>query len=162
MKKLLILILVVLSAPVFSQPLGINTNKLNDICYQSCKGYIHVNPVGGTTPYTYLWDDGATVQNKDFICAGTYTVTVTDAVSTTKSKTVTITQPAAPVSYSITTGVDYATVTGVTGGTPPYTYTWTTTPAQTTATATGLTSGTYFVSVADSRNCRQVQAAIIP
>ncbi len=38
----------------------------------------------------------------------------------------------------------------VTGGTPPYSYTWSTTPAQNTATATGLSAGTYTVTVTDN------------
>lgn len=37
-----------------------------------------------------------------------------------------------------------------TGGTAPYTYTWSTTPAQTTQTATGLAPGTYTVTVTDA------------
>jgi len=38
----------------------------------------------------------------------------------------------------------------VTGGTPSYTYNWSTTPSQTTQTATGLCPGTYTVTVYDS------------
>ncbi len=39
----------------------------------------------------------------------------------------------------------------VTGGTPPYNYIWSTTPAQTTATATGLAAGTYMLIVSDQK-----------
>jgi len=42
-----------------------------------------------------------------------------------------------------------ATVTA-SGGTPPYTYTWSTSPVQTTATATGLCPGSYTVIVSDA------------
>jgi gliding motility-associated-like protein len=38
----------------------------------------------------------------------------------------------------------------VTGGTPPFTYLWNTTPPQTTKTATGLMAGTYKVTVTDA------------
>jgi len=37
-----------------------------------------------------------------------------------------------------------------TGGFPPYTYSWNTTPVQTTAAATGLCAGTYIITVVDS------------
>jgi Secretion system C-terminal sorting domain/SprB repeat len=37
-----------------------------------------------------------------------------------------------------------------TGGTPPYTYSWNTTPVQTTPIATGLAGGTYIVNVTDA------------
>ncbi|MEI6815060.1 MAG: kelch repeat-containing protein [Bacteroidota bacterium] len=39
------------------------------------------------------------------------------------------------------------------GGTAPYSYTWTTTPIQTTQSANGLLPGTYTVNVTDSNNC---------
>lgn len=39
------------------------------------------------------------------------------------------------------------------GGTPPYTYTWSTSPIQTTQTATGLAGGIYYVTVVDSSGC---------
>lgn len=38
------------------------------------------------------------------------------------------------------------------GGTPPYKYSWSTTPVQTTATASGLCAGTYSVTVTDAAN----------
>jgi hypothetical protein len=46
-----------------------------------------------------------------------------------------------------------ATVTGLTGGTAPYTYHWNTFPVQTTATASGLRPGTYTVTVTDAKGC---------
>lgn len=45
-----------------------------------------------------------------------------------------------------------ATVTPV-GGALPYTYSWNTTPVQTTATATGLCAGTYTATVTDATGC---------
>lgn len=42
---------------------------------------------------------------------------------------------------------------GVSNGTPPYTYNWNSTPAQTTQTATGLGLGTYRVTVTDANGC---------
>ncbi|WP_197043956.1 SprB repeat-containing protein, partial [Aureispira sp. CCB-QB1] len=42
------------------------------------------------------------------------------------------------------------------GGVGNYTYTWSTTPVQTTATATGLAAGVYSVTVADANGCDRV------
>ena len=39
------------------------------------------------------------------------------------------------------------------GGTSPFTYLWSTSPAQSTTTATGLTAGNYSVTVSDVNNC---------
>jgi hypothetical protein len=41
----------------------------------------------------------------------------------------------------------------VTGGTAPYSYSWSTTPVQTGATATGLAAGTYTCSISDLGGC---------
>jgi len=47
------------------------------------------------------------------------------------------------------------------GGTPPYTFQWSTVPIQTGASATGLTAGTYFVTVTDAAGCRGFGAVTI-
>ncbi len=46
-----------------------------------------------------------------------------------------------------------AAVANVTGGSPPYTYVWSTNPPQTTPTAAGLSPGTYTVTVTDANGC---------
>ena len=50
-------------------------------------------------------------------------------------------------------GNDGAASANVSAGYPPYTYSWNTTPPQTTATATGLAPGTYTVTVDDAGSC---------
>ncbi|MEW6470613.1 MAG: T9SS type A sorting domain-containing protein, partial [Bacteroidota bacterium] len=64
------------------------------------------------------------------------------------SLTVTTSQTNASVCTAPCNGT--ATVSNVTGGTPPYSYYWGTSPAQQTQTATGLCPGTYTVGVYDS------------
>ena len=50
-------------------------------------------------------------------------------------------------------GNDGTATANVSAGFPPYTYSWNTTPPQTTATATGLAPGTYTVTVDDAGAC---------
>jgi gliding motility-associated-like protein len=50
-------------------------------------------------------------------------------------------------------GNDGTATATVTGGYPPYTYSWNTAPVQTTATATGLAPGTYTVTIDDAGAC---------
>ncbi|MBT8218980.1 MAG: hypothetical protein KJP00_04115 [Bacteroidia bacterium] len=56
---------------------------------------------------------------------------------------------------------DGASTISVTGGNAPYTFTWSTTPTQTSATATNLAGGTYTVTVSDNRNCTTVTTVSI-
>ncbi|HPB26575.1 MAG TPA: gliding motility-associated C-terminal domain-containing protein, partial [Bacteroidales bacterium] len=46
-------------------------------------------------------------------------------------------------------------------GTSPYTYLWSTTPAQTAATATGLVAGSYIVTVTDANGCSTLATTVI-
>lgn len=47
-----------------------------------------------------------------------------------------------------------ATITNVTGGIGPFTYSWNTVPVQTTATATGLCAGTYVCTITSANGCQ--------
>jgi gliding motility-associated-like protein len=50
-------------------------------------------------------------------------------------------------------GNDGTATANVSAGYPPYSYSWNTTPPQTTATATGLAPGTYTVTIDDAGSC---------
>jgi hypothetical protein len=49
----------------------------NTTCTSSI-GAISLIVSGGTAPYTYLWNNGATTPNINGLAAGTYTLTITD------------------------------------------------------------------------------------
>jgi len=133
--------------------------KSNISCNGESNGSAFGTPARGHTPYTYSWSPGSqTTDTATGLSAGTYTVTISDTVGCSATASVTISQPL-PVSTSITTSdimCNTRTESGianVTGGTSPYTYSWSTVPTQTTDTATGLSAGTYTVKVTDSRGC---------
>ncbi len=102
-------------------------------CNGASTGMIDLTVTGGTAPYTYDWiNNGATTEDLDSIPAGTYDVEVTDANGCTVSATIVITEPATGISVSnavVTNvscngGTDGAVDITVTGGTPPYSYSW--------------------------------------
>jgi gliding motility-associated-like protein len=64
--------------------------------------------------------------------------------------TMTVSTTSSPSGCSGSTG---SATANVSAGFPPYTYSWNTTPPQTTATATGLAPGTYTVTVDDAGAC---------
>ncbi|NDA28823.1 MAG: hypothetical protein EBZ25_08360, partial [Flavobacteriia bacterium] len=56
---------------------------------------------------------------------------------------------------------DGSATVAASGGTQPYTYSWVTTPVQTTATASGLAAGTYNVTATDNNGCTSTQSVTI-
>ncbi len=111
---------------------------------------------GGTTPYSYVWSNGATTSYITGMSAGNYSVKVTDATGCTDSSIAHIGQAVtinAPITATPATCVDSngAVVAFGSGGTPPYSYLWSN--GATTQSQTGLFSGYYTVIVTDAHGC---------
>jgi gliding motility-associated-like protein len=160
---------VVITEPV--EPLQLNTFKVDVTCTGANDGSATVNPIGGTSPYTYSW---STVPFQSTpvatgLSGGIYTVSVTDIKGCTKTASVTILESPVPLTGSITNAVPVsctgssdgsATVTP-SGGTSPYTFTWSTVPPQNGPSATGLSGGSYTVTVTDIFGCSVTDNIII-
>ncbi len=148
---------IVISEP--NTPLSFTYSKNNVNCYGDATGSITVYPAGGTSPYTYTWNTGATTQNLSNLIAGTYTLTLTDANNCTFTDSIIITQPENPLSVSdtiISNVLCYGQNTGfinttVSGGTLPYQIAWNT--GETTRDIDSLTAGNYTITITDSLNC---------
>ena len=145
------------------------TSQTNVACNAGTTGSATVTVSGGTGAYTYSWNTTPiqTTATASNLAAGTYTVTIKDANLCTITKTVTITQPTALTATTSQTNVGCggdntgsATI-NVSGGTPGYTYSWNTTPIQTTATASNLTAGTYTVTATDANSCTITKSVTI-
>lgn len=139
-----------------------NTFLVNDaLCNGVDDGVAYATVSGGNPGYTYSWDDLATTQNDTLTAgAGTYSVTITDTNNCTATANITIGEPS-PVDASILSSNDEscfganngsATGNGI-QGTGGYTYSWNTTPVQTSQTATNLPPGNYTVYVYDDNLC---------
>ncbi|HQH18277.1 MAG TPA: gliding motility-associated C-terminal domain-containing protein [Bacteroidales bacterium] len=129
---------------------------------------------GGTPPYTYSWSPASGLDDTDipnpiatFTTTTTYTVTVTDSLGCTATDNVTLTV-SAPITATIDvtiptscTACDGAMTVNASGGTPAYTYSWTTTPPQTTQTITDLCAGMYSVIITDANACSTQADAVI-
>jgi gliding motility-associated-like protein len=95
-------------------------------------------------------------------------VTVTDAHNCITTAIATVTQPisltatANTISNALCNGINTGSVNvNPSGGTTPYTYTWNTSPIQTTATASGLPAGIYTATVRDAHNCSVTATTIV-
>lgn len=134
----------------------------NVTCYGAGDGTVTVSVTGGVPPYGYAWSNGDATATADSLTPGTYTVTVTDSVGCTATADYDITQPDSLDISAIITDVTCAgdsngavNVT-VTGGTTPYTYTWST--GATTEDLSGLAGGVYTLTVADANGCTKVDS----
>ncbi len=139
-------------------------------CFGGSNGTATTTASGGTPPYTYSWNTNPvqTTANATGLTAGTWTVTVLDANLCQQISATTITQPTILNLFTSFTAVQCFGGTNGTataqanGGTAPYTYTWNTTPIQTSTTATGLRAGTYSIQIQDAQNCQSTATLTIP
>ena len=140
-------------------------------CYNGQDGTLTANLVGGVGPYTYAWTgpNGYTSTSNPMTGAasGVYTVTITDTgnSNTTYTESGTICNPpeltCTVTAADITGGSGPAASGSVTvvaiGGTPTYTYQWSTGGSQiggaTSATYTTTVPGVYTVTVTDANAC---------
>lgn len=155
--------------PTVTQPalaLSASTVKVNVTCFSKCNGTATITPVGGTTPYTYLWSNSATSAALSSLCAATYTCTVTDANGCTTTSSAAITEPTALVTAPTGTNVTcFGACNGTvnanpSGGSLPYTYSWTP-GGVTTVTAASLCPATYTVTLTDSKGCTNTSTVAI-
>jgi len=137
-------------------------------CNGGTNGSATVTALGGTPVYFYAWSPaGGNTPTANNLAAGIYTVTVTDANGCIKQATATITQPnvitASITSTNVTcNGGNNGTATVIPlGGTPGYTFSWSTSPVQNTQTATGLSAGSYYATATDANGCTKQSSATI-
>ena len=125
-------------------------------CFGGNDGSIILDVFHGTPPYTYNWSTGQTEPTITGLSAGTYSVTVTDSNGETIQEEFTVSHPADMglnvVSETYITCISPATISvAANGGTPGYTYLWST---GTTGPTVDLTSpNTVTVEVTDKKGC---------
>ncbi|WP_254448882.1 putative Ig domain-containing protein [Spirosoma rhododendri] len=139
------------------------TTQTNVACNGGSNGSATVSVSGGAGSYSYSWSpSGGTSATATGLSAGAYTVEVTDASNCQATRMITITEPAVlaitssqanPSAYGASDGSATASVSG---GTAPYTYSWSS--GGTGATAGGLSAGTYKVTVTDANGCQKTVA----
>ncbi|MCO5257751.1 MAG: hypothetical protein M9926_13445 [Lentimicrobium sp.] len=84
------------------------TSQTNVLCYGEATGSVVITPAGGVSPYIIS-------PAQTGLAAGSYTFTVTDANSCTTAVDVTITQPAAALTATLTSQINvlcYGEATG--------------------------------------------------
>ncbi len=133
-------------------------------CFNACDGVINLDLIGGSGPFTFDWNgpDGYVSIEEDpaSLCAGDYSVTVTDALGCEVQQNYTLNQPDSLVitvlgtvdllCTGVETGEAFVTSDG---GCGPFTFSWSHDANETGPVASNLGSGTYDVSVTDVNGC---------
>ena len=138
------------------------------LCFGQNNGTATVQAVGGTPPYTYLWNDPGS-QVTPFatgLAAQVYSVKVSDVNGCTALGMVEVESPTGldvtldALAVTCFGGINGAAVAVVQGGTPVYAYSWSS--GSTTATTTGLTAGSYTLTVSDQNGCSLINSIEVP
>ncbi len=59
-------------------------------CKDDCDGSATINPAYGIPPYSFLWSNSETTQTVTGLCAGNYSIIVTDSIGNTTTANITI------------------------------------------------------------------------
>jgi len=137
-------------------------------CFGGNNGSATVTVTGGVPPYTVTWQTSPVQTGWEAVnlYAGTYNVSIEDAMGYTDEISVTITQPEAALnaSLNITHVLCHGESTGsidleVFDGTPPYSFLWSN--SATTQNIDGLTAGNYSVIITDANGCTLNEEAVL-
>jgi gliding motility-associated-like protein len=153
-----------------AQALSRSTSNDDPTCFGFSNGWVDLSVWGGTTPYTYIWTNGAATQDISALTAGSYTVTVTDANNCISTASVNLTDP--PQLTLAVTSTDnncFGEVLGtvdvtVSGGTTPYSYSWANSNyllSWTEEDLDSLENNSYFVTITDAKGCTLNDSVIV-
>ncbi len=142
--------------------LDLNTQIINEpLCNGDMNGSVIVTPAPNIAGLNFSWNTAPAQQNATAVNLGkgTYVVTVTGSNVCTSQDNITINEPLLLSSTTISdqptcNNNDGKITLGTTGGTAPYTYTWTPN-ISTTNIAANLAAGDYTVVVKDKNQCSE-------
>lgn len=116
-------------------------------------GILETTVDGGVRPYTYEWSTGETTMDIAVTEDGTYTVIITDSEGCTLEDQISVTliDPCLDFVLILDESPEGTLSAIVAGGTPPYSYSWSTGGFESTTEVTE--SGTYSLTVVDAVGC---------
>ncbi|MEL6134820.1 MAG: gliding motility-associated C-terminal domain-containing protein, partial [Bacteroidota bacterium] len=129
-------------------------------------GSISIATSGGSAPYQFVWDHGASGANLNGLFPGDYRATITDQNGCQDEISVTLTQPQTAVLAEISKtevtcfqGANGRAEVVATGGVPPYTYQWS--RGDQADYMADVQAGTYTVVVTDANGCTAQSGVVI-
>ncbi|NDD36483.1 MAG: HYR domain-containing protein, partial [Flavobacteriia bacterium] len=138
---------------------GVSTEGAND-------GSADLTVSGGTSPYSFSWNNGATTEDLSGLPEGMFIVTVLDSNGCSTMDTVILSEPnyfsisATVLSHNICpSDLDGAAYAITSGGVAPISLFWSS--GQTTDTITALTSGWYTITAIDTNGALATDSVLI-
>lgn len=135
-------------------------------CASSPDGDVDITVTGGTSPYTYLWSNGATTEDIANLTGGVYTVVVTDAAGcmltdSTELTSIFASESVVTVTDESCAGANNGSIYLTPGGIFPFppSYQWSN--GATTAGIYNLAPGTYTVVTTDFFGCVDTLSATV-
>ncbi len=139
------------------------------LCNGDATGSVTFSPIGGTSPYSYSWQNTTTLFSSNAstlnnVIADSYQVTVTDSKGCTFVENVLVSQPAKLTTSNTFVNVSCNGVNDgsidltVLGGSPTYSYQWTNSTGANVATTQDLNNvvaETYTVLITDNNSCSE-------
>jgi gliding motility-associated-like protein len=146
-----------------------NPTVAHNGCAGEANGSITLAPAGGNgAPFTVNWPGGISGPTLSNLPAGTYSPTITDASGcTVQIPAIAVNAPPAITVGTITPTpqdgltLGSVTISGVSGGSSPYTYSWSGPNGFTanTQNISDLTFGIYTLTITDANNCTMTATA---
>ena len=134
-------------------------------CAGGSDAIIAATSINGMAPYQYNWSSGSNTATSTDLMAGTYQVTITDALGCMGVAEITVSEPP-PTNVNVLTnmvtcngGSDATASAELAGGLAPFSFVWSN--GQSTENINNLPAGTYQVTVTDANGCYGIGSFLI-
>ncbi|HTA26811.1 MAG TPA: choice-of-anchor tandem repeat GloVer-containing protein [Bacteroidia bacterium] len=139
----------------FLEVMSATTTVVSNVCATDLNGSITIHVRGGKPAFTYAWSTGATTSSISSLSSGIYTCSVSDSRGIKFSFQDTVLPLPTLVNFNVSNPCNGdsngSAIAVISGGTSPFTFTWSN--GNTTDTAYNLQPGTYTCSIVDAHNC---------
>lgn len=160
MKKLYATLAILLIGTGLSAQCGVQLSGTDVWCFGGCNSSLTAYPINTVGPVSYLWmPGGQTTQTITGLCAGTYTVSITDSIGCNVTSQWIVTEPpqlqvyiSNVVNPSCQTCCDGSMDGNASGGTPNYSWQWFPTSVWSWQLQNAC-AGTYTFCVTDQNGC---------
>lgn len=149
-------------------PVLLDHSVTDVLCFGNATGVVDLTVTSGAAPFVFNWSPAAPGNPEDLnaLPAGNYALTVTDALGCSAELSLTVDQPASALQANCNASgtvsapglSDGSAVVALSGGTPPYSVSWTPGGTQNNVfpgnlNISNLAQGAYGVAVTDANGC---------